>query len=146
MDDRAAISSRPVPEITPLTAPFWLAARRRRLVIQHCQECDAWQFPPAPECTYCTSSRLAWTPASGRATLYSWTVAYPPLLPYFAERSPWPVAAVQLDEGPRLVTRLVDLPIEAYAIGMALVADYEESDDQVTLVGFRQADPQQKSA
>lgn len=131
------IADRPLPEITPLTEPFWSAAKSRRLVIQRCDECRAHQFPPEPACTSCGSARISWVPASGRASLYSWTLAYPPLLPYFEQRAPWPVAAVQLEEGPRMVTNLVDLPVEEYRTGMPLEADFEDVSEDVTLVVFR---------
>ena len=82
---------------------------------------------------------MTWTPVSGRATLYSWTVAHPPLLPFFAERSPWPVVAVQLEEGPRMVTNLIDVAPEHYEAGLPLLVDFEDVDDEVTLVVFRRA-------
>ena len=133
------ISERPLPEITPLTEPFWRAAKERRLVVQRCDECAAHQFPPEVACVRCGWMRVSWIEVSGRATLYSWTVGHPPLLPYFAERAPWPVAIVQLEEGPRMVTNLAGVPVEEYEIGMALVADYEDVDEGVTLVVFRRA-------
>lgn len=139
MSQQEMIAQRPLPQITPLTEPFWSAAKERRLVLQRCDACAAYRFPPEVACVYCGSSRATWTPASGRATLWSWTVGHPPLLPYFAERAPWPVAVVQLQEGPRMVTDLVDVPVEAYAAGMPLVADFEDVDDDVTLVVFRRA-------
>ena len=105
------IDARPLPEITPLTQPFWSAARDRRLVVQRCDDCEALRFPPEPGCYQCGSLRSSWVPMSGRATLWSWTVCHPPLLPYFAERNPWPVAVVQLEEGPRMVTNVVDVSI-----------------------------------
>lgn len=135
------IAQRPLPEITPLTEPFWSAARARTLVIQRCDDCAAYRFPPEIACFECGSQRATWTPVSGRATLYSWTVGHPPLLPYFAERAPWPVAVVQLAEGPRMVTNLVAVPVEEYQVGMALQADFEDVDNEVTLVVFRRASP-----
>lgn len=133
------IATRPLPEITPLTQPFWSAAKERRLVIQRCDGCAAYRFPPEPACVFCASPNATWTQVSGRATLWSWTVGYPPLLPYFAERAPWPVAVVQLEEGPRMVTNVVGVVIEDYAIGMALLADYGDIDGEITLVVFRRA-------
>ena len=131
--------SRPLPEITPVTAPFWEAARRHELVVQRCVACGQHRFPPELACFACASRETAWPRMSGRATLYAWTIAHPPLLPYFTERAPWPVAAVQLDEGPRLVTNLVGVPVEEYAIGMPLVVDFEDVDERITLVVFRRA-------
>ena len=137
MSESGMIAERPLPEITELTEPFWSAAKERRLVIQRCDECETLRFPPEPGCYRCGSLESSWVAMSGRATLYSWTVAYPPLLPYFAERAPWPIAVVQLDEGPRMVTNLIDVPVEQYEIGLPLVADYEDVCDDVTLVVFR---------
>ncbi|MEX1255888.1 MAG: OB-fold domain-containing protein [Dehalococcoidia bacterium] len=131
------ISQRPLPATTELTEPFWSAAKERRLVLQRCDDCAAYRFPPEVACGGCGSRRTAWTQVSGRATLYSWTVAHPPLLPFFAERAPWPVVAVQLEEGPRMVTNVVDVPVEDYAAGLPVQVDFEEVDDEVTLVVFR---------
>jgi uncharacterized OB-fold protein len=133
------ISQRPLPAITELTEPFWSAAKGRRLVLQRCDDCAAYRFPPEVACARCGSRRTTWTQVSGRATLYSWTVAHPPLLPFFAERAPWPVVAVQLDEGPRMVTNLLDVPVEDYEAGLPLQADFVVVDDEVTLVVFRRS-------
>lgn len=138
MADRM-IAERPLPEITPLTEPFWSAAKERRLVVQRCDDCATYRFPPEIGCYRCGSLRSSWVPVSGRATLYSWTVCHPPLLPYFQERAPWLVAVVQLEEGPRMVTNLVGVPAEEYEIGLPLEVDFEEVDEEITLVVFRRA-------
>jgi uncharacterized OB-fold protein len=132
-------TARPLPEITAATQPYWDAAKRRQLVIQRCARCGAYRFPPELACAACGSRDASWTPVSGRATLYSWTVAHPPLLPYFAERAPWPVAVVELEEGPRLITNLCGIGIDEYAVGMALEVDFEVVDDVTTLPVFRRA-------
>ncbi|MDP3767585.1 MAG: OB-fold domain-containing protein [Dehalococcoidia bacterium] len=139
MADQEMIAQRPLPEITPLTEPYWSAAKQRRLVVQRCDDCGAYRFPPELGCYACGSLRATWSPVSGRATLYTWTVAHPPLLPYFQERAPWPVVVVQLEEGPRMITNLVDVPPEEYEFGMPLVAEFEDVDDEVTLVVFQRA-------
>ncbi len=136
-DEPGMIAERPLPEITPLTEPFWTAAKEGRLVIQRCEACQAHQFPPEVACTECGSPEVRWVEASGRASLYSWTVAHPPLLPYFQEHAPWPVVAVQLEEGPRMITNLVDVPVEEYKIDMPLEVTFEDIDEEITLVVFR---------
>ncbi len=137
MDEPGTTAQQPLPEMTSLTEPFWSAAKARRLAVQRCDACSAYRFPPEVGCYNCGSLSATWVPVSGRARLYSWTVAHPPLLPYFQERAPWPVAVVQLEEGPRLVTNLVSVPVEQYEIGMALEVDFVDVDDGVTLVVFR---------
>ena len=136
-DEPGMIVERPLPEITPLTEPFWTAAKSHQLVLQRCADCKAYQFPPEVACTACGSPNTAWTQVSGRATLYSWTVAYPPLLPYVQKHAPWPVVAVQLEEGPRMISNLIDVPIEEYRMGLALEVAFEDIDDEITLVLFR---------
>ena len=103
----------------------------------HAANYHGYRFPPEIFCPACGSENGEWVEASGRATLYSWTVGHPPMLPYFMERAPWPVAVVQLEEGPRLVTNILDLSSDAYEIGMPLAVDFEDIDDEVTLVVFR---------
>lgn len=131
--------TRPLPELSVLSEPFWAAARERRLVIQRCLGCDACRFPPEIACSHCGSGDFEWAAVSGRATLYTWTVAHPPLLPFFRERAPWPIAVVQLEEGPRLVTNIIGVPVNGYEIGMPLAVDFEDVEGDITLVVFRRA-------
>ncbi len=128
---------RPLPEVTPLTAPFWEALRRRRLVLQRCHQCGRLRFPPEYGCFYCGCLDYEWVEVSGKAVLYTWTVTYRPHLPFFAQRLPWPVAVVQLEEGPRMVTNLVDVAPQEYRIGLPLQADFLDVEEGVTLVVFR---------
>ena len=129
--------SRPLPEETGLTAPFWQVARERRLVIQRCSGCSRYRWPPEVACYYCGSFDYEWARASGRAKLYTWTVAHPPLLPYFHQRAPWPIAVAELEEGPRMITNLVGVTPDEYEIGMPLRVDFEDIGEGVTLVVFR---------
>ncbi|HXG41910.1 MAG TPA: OB-fold domain-containing protein [Dehalococcoidia bacterium] len=133
-------AQRPLPEVSPLTEPFWAGARDRVLLLQRCSRCHRFRFPPEHGCGYCGSPEFTWERASGRATLYSWTVAHAPHLPFFMERLPWPVAVVQLEEGPRMVTNLVGVPVERYQFGMPLQVDFLEVDAEITLPVFRPAE------
>ncbi len=139
MDEPGMVAERPLPKITPLTEPFWSAAKARRLMVQRCEACGAYLFPPERGCTSCGALRMVWVEVSGKASLYSWTIALPPLLPYFAERAPWPIAVVELEEGPRMVTNLAGVPLDDYRAGLPLLADFEDVDDETTLVVFRRA-------
>ena len=131
--------TRPLPEQSGFSGAYWAAARERRLVIQRCPDCQTYRFPPEIACFRCGSMEYEWAPVSGRATLYTWTVAHPPLLPFFRERAPWPIAVVELEEGPRLVSNIVALSVHEYEIGMPLQADFEDVEGDVTLVVFRRA-------
>jgi len=134
------VAERPAPEIEPHAEPFWRAAKERRLVLPRCVDCQELQFPPELSCVHCGSPNQEWVEASGRATLYTWTVCHPPLLPYFSERAPWAVAAVTLEEGVRMVACVVGIAASDYVMEMPLVADFEDLDDERTLVVFRPVD------
>ena len=136
MDQPGMVSQRPLPAIEPWSAPFWDGTRQRRVMLQRCADCRELQFPPEPTCGHCGHPELDWIQASGRARLFSWTVCHPPLLPYFSERAPWVVAAVELEEGVRMVSRVIGIEPEGYTIGMPLVAEFEEA-GPVHLVVFR---------
>jgi uncharacterized OB-fold protein len=90
-------------------APFWEGTARGELLVQACGTCGRWRFPPRPMCPHCRSLVQRWEPASGRATVWSFVVAHPPLLPAYAALAPYNVIVVALDEEPsiRLVGNLV---------------------------------------
>ncbi len=98
----------PVPEPDRDGAPFWLAAQRRELTVPRCPRCGHYVWQPAPVCPRCACPDLEWSIVSGDATVLSWTVPHPPVLPAFADLVPFVVLLVQLEEGPRMVGQLVD--------------------------------------
>ena len=93
-------------------APFWAGTARGELLIQACAACGRWRFPPRPMCPHCRSVEMKWEAASGNATIWSYVVPHPPLLPAYAELSPYNVIVVALDEDPtiRMVGNLVASP------------------------------------
>ena len=90
----------------PLTAPFWAAARRREFVIRRCAGCGAHTYIPRPFCLACGSDDVAWVAAKGTGTIHSMTTVRRTASPQFA--APYVNAIVELDEGPRLLTTIVD--------------------------------------
>jgi uncharacterized OB-fold protein len=96
----------------PDSAPFWAGAARRELLVQACARCGRRRFPPRPMCPHCRSLETAWAPMSGRATVWSYVVAHPPLLPAYAALAPYNVIVVALDDDPgiRMVGNLVSTP------------------------------------
>ena len=90
-------------------------------------------------CPSCNSFAHTWTPAAGTGVIWSWVVAHPPLLPAFAEIAPYSVVVVELDEGIRMIGRLLELPNEQIAAGLAVRVDYEDVEDGVALPCWRPA-------
>jgi uncharacterized OB-fold protein len=92
------------PQPTPETAPYWDGAREGRLRIQFCEACARHYFYPRSHCRYCGSPDVRWVDASGGARLESYVINHRPMPGYEAV-----VALVQLDEGPRMMTNIVDV-------------------------------------
>ena len=97
----------PQPDITELNRPYWDGLREGRLMFQRCGCGNAW-LPARRECPACLRSGAVWERASGCGTLLSWVVYHTAYHPAFESRLPYHVALVALDEGPRLLTRIVD--------------------------------------
>lgn len=121
------------------TRPFWDAARDGRLIVKHCQDCGEYSFYPRPFCPKCWSDDVAWEEASGRATLYTYSVVRRNDLPPFGGRVPYVAAVVDLEEGPRMMTNLEGCDEADLRIGMPLVVDYREETDEFTFPVFRPA-------
>jgi uncharacterized protein len=119
--------------------PFWAAARDRRLLIKRCGDCGATHFYPRPFCPRCWSTNVSWEEASGDAILYTWSVVHQNDLPPFPGRVPYVAAVVDLAEGPRLMTNVVDCEPAALTVGMALRVAYEDRTDEVTVPVFTPA-------
>jgi uncharacterized protein len=126
-----------LPVIEDDTRPFWEAAREGRLLIRSCSACGVKHYYPRPFCPSCWSDQVEWVEASGRASLYTWSTVYRNDLPPFRDELPYVAAVVELAEGPRMMTRLVDCPPERIETGMDLEATFEPVTDDVTRVVFR---------
>ena len=125
------------PDITPLDVPFWDAVRRHQLVLQRCDECEQLRFVPSERCRNCGSPAATWVPVSGAATVYTFTVVHRAPTPAYQADAPYAIAYVELAEGPRMPTRLVDVAPEEVAIGMPVEVVFDDVDDDLTLYRFR---------
>lgn len=100
----------PVPVPSPETAAFWDAAKEGKFLLKWCTECEKPHWYPRTLCPFCFSSKTEWREASGRGTIYSYSVM---------RRAPevFAVAYVTLEEGPTMLTNLKDCDFDALAIG-----------------------------
>jgi uncharacterized OB-fold protein len=132
---------KPLPAITTEAKPFWDAAAQNKLVMQHCNDCAAWVWTPRPLCNECGSEGITWTPMSGKGKIYSFTVirqvvgraasqAFQPDIPYV-------IAWVDLDEGPRMITNVVNCPVEDVKLGMKVTVVFEQASKDVWLPKFK---------
>jgi hypothetical protein len=121
------------------TQPFWDATKEGRLLIKHCADCGRYHFYPRTFCPYCWSENVDWAEASGKATLYTWSIVRQNDLPPWPERVPYVAAVVDLAEGPRMMTNVVDCDFDDLEMGMELTAVFHPTSDDVTIVQFRPA-------
>lgn len=97
----------PPPRTNADDAAYWEAAGRNILLLRRCAACGRPHFPPRSQCPGCWSDRLEWIPASGRATVYTYTIMRRAPLPEFAPQLPYVVALVDLTEGVRMMANIV---------------------------------------
>jgi len=130
---------KPVPLPTPLTRPFWAGLAEGRIRIQQCADCGGWVFYPRSHCNHCLSERLEWQEVSGAATLYTFTITRQPTAPFFADEVPQRLAVVELQEGVRMTSTLVDVADADIRIGMRLKPVFDRVSSDVTLLRFAPA-------
>ncbi len=135
MSDKSSI---PVPTPTPETEHFWDGTRLGELRLQKCNECDQVYFPPRPFCPSCASKKVSIFAASGKASLYSYVINY---RPHPAFDGPYSIAVVQLEEGPRMMSNIIntDQTPEALVLDMPLEVTFKELNDQISLAYFQPA-------
>lgn len=126
-------AQRPLPLPTDITQPYWDAAVAHRLVIQECQTCKARQFYPRGFCTACLSDSLQWIECSGRGTVYSYTINHRAPNAFMKQKLPYAVAAIDLEEGVRLIMNIVDSSLDQLAIGAPVTVVFEKASDEITL-------------
>ncbi|MDR3498968.1 MAG: OB-fold domain-containing protein [Parvibaculum sp.] len=129
--------ARPLPQPTPETRHFWEGCNAGELRLQRCTACAHTYFPPRPFCPVCSSRDVEVFKASGKATLYSYVINHRPR-PDFGE-APHSIAVVTLEEGPRMMTNIVDCPQtpEALQLDMALEVTFEKAGPEISLPKFK---------
>ena len=115
----------PLPFASWESRGFWEGAGRGELVLQRCESCGLVQHRPRGVCAHCLDgSALTHFTASGSGEIYSFTITEQNQAKGFAEACPYVMAYVKLDEGPRLLTVIVDCDPDDVAVGARVVADY----------------------
>ncbi|GAA1900210.1 Zn-ribbon domain-containing OB-fold protein [Streptantibioticus ferralitis] len=118
-----------LPEIDAFTRPYWDAAAEGRLLIRRCRDCGVAHHYPREFCPRCWSDAVDWERACGRATLYTWSVVHLNDLPPFGDRVPYTAAVVDLAEGPRMMTEIVDCAESELWIGVDLRVAFRTGTD-----------------
>jgi uncharacterized OB-fold protein len=127
----------PLPRPDKDSQAYWDAARRHELVLQRCSECNRFRFYPRSICPYCLSDQFEWRRASGRGAIYSFTIIHRPPVPAFRDRVPYVLALIDLEEGVRMMSNVVDCDPHSVEIGMAVEVIFEDITEEITLPKFR---------
>lgn len=132
MSEQKKTPTRPLPRTDELdTQAFWEATKTKEFKYQQCASCGTVVWYPRAHCTGCTSGKLEWKTASGRATVYSYSVVRQSYHPFFRNLVPYAVAWIDLEEGPRILSNVVgvDDPLNDVSIGQAVELEWEEHEE-----------------
>ena len=126
--------AKPVPRPTPTEQPFYDACAAGKLVLQRCQSCGHVLFYPRTHCDACQSDQLVWENASGAGTIASYTVVRRGVSADF--EAPYVIALIDLAEGPRIMSQVVDTGPNALAVGRSVRVDFAAWSEDITLPVF----------
>mgnify|MGYP005809467157 CR=1 FL=1 len=129
---------RPLPQPTKTTEPFWRAAREHRLELQRCKRTGRAIFYPRPVCPeHLSADCLEWFTASGRGKVYSFTRIHQAMHPAFTSWVPYIFAIVELEEGVRMATNIVECGMDEVSCDMAVEVVFEDVNAEISLPKFR---------
>ncbi|MGH3250509.1 MAG: Zn-ribbon domain-containing OB-fold protein [Trebonia sp.] len=126
----------PAPPVNPETKPFWDATSAARLLVKQCEDCQELIWYPRAICPACSGLRTRWLPVSGRGNVYSYTVNHRGEGPYRG-CEPYVLAYVELEEGPRLMTNLVEVEGSELAVGLPVEVVFHDTGEGSALPRFR---------
>ena len=127
---------KPTPEINDENRAFWEGCRQGELRVQKCSNCGHFRHL-SPACPQCLKAEHEWVAASGRGTVYSWIVVHQRYNRAFEEDLPYNVTIVELDEGPRMVTSLVDVENQDIKAGTPVEVVFDRVTEEITLPKFK---------
>jgi uncharacterized OB-fold protein len=134
MPDRPTIPL-PLPKPTPLTQPFWDAAKQRKLLLPR-DSAGRYFFYPRPIAPGSMDDQLDWGEVDPSGTIYSFTIDRRGTAPAFVGQVPYVIAIVELDAGPHLTTNIIGCEVDDVRVGMRVEAVFEDVSDEITLIKF----------
>ena len=129
---------KPLPTIVGETKPYWDSCRQEKLMLQKCDRCAEYQFYPRGICANCWSNDIRWVQSSGKGTVWTFTVTYQNRMPGFDD-GPYVVALVELEEGVKMFSNVVECEPQQVSIGMPVEVSFVQANDRVTIPYFKPA-------
>ncbi len=137
MADAKQAYSKPLPLLEGLTGEFYAWCRRGELRFQRCRSCRAWRHVPREICAGCGSWEWDWEASSGRGQVFTWTVVARAMHPAFRTDVPCAPAVIEMEEGIRLLSTVVDCTPDELEIGASVEVRFDAVTPEVTLPRFR---------
>lgn len=130
----------PLPRLYEWNRPYFAAAAAGKFMLQQCRSCGALIYYPRPACPECLSMDYDWVELSGRGVVYAYTIVRRPQHPAFLPRVPFVVATIQLDEGPQMVSNIVNCAPHQVEIGLPVRVVFERVSEGIALPKFELVD------
>jgi uncharacterized protein len=131
--------NKPLPNPNPDNQPFWDACKDHQLKFQKCQDCGYIRWPAALICPKCHSDKGEWINLSGRGKIYTYAVFHHAFHPGFKEDVPYVTASIELEEGPRLLSNIVNCPPDKVYCEMPVKIRWDDVSSEVSLPKFEPA-------
>lgn len=124
----------PIP--TRISKEYWEAAKRHEFIIQKCEECSKHVFYPRAFCPHCLSSRLKWVKASGSGVIHTYSIVHKMSMMNFKKKTPYNIAIIELDEGVRLMSEVINCSPEELEIGKRVKVVFEDITERYSIPKF----------
>lgn len=132
-------ATRPRPDMRGAGKQYWASGRDGKLLLPQCQACGKAHWYPRLYCPHCGSDKLEWIACSGKGVIHTFTVVRQSGQKYFKTRVPYVLAMVALDEGPFLMTNIIDCDVGTVAIDAPVTVVFEKLADDVSVPLFKLA-------
>ncbi|MFC1971448.1 Zn-ribbon domain-containing OB-fold protein [Chloroflexota bacterium] len=130
---------KPLPILEPETVPFWDYCKKHELRMQQCSQCGHIRYPAGIICPKCHSMEAEWVRLSGKGKIYSFIIFHRIYHEGFRNDMPYSVAIIHLEEGPRMISNMVECKLEDIKIDMPVEVVFEDVTDEFSLPKFKPA-------
>lgn len=128
--------TKPIPVPNKDTQRFWEGCKGHELLLQKCKDCGNYRFYPRPLCPNCLSSSTDWVKASGKGKVHTFSVVYRAPSEPFKGDVPYTIALIDLEEGVRMMSNIINCKPDAVKIGIPVRAVFEDITDSIALPKF----------
>lgn len=122
-------SAKPQPKITACAVPYWQSCLEEKLSLPYCKQCDTCFYYPRLWCPSCFNQELDWQVVSGRAKVYSFSVIHQSPLASYQQDLPYVLAVIELEEGPRMMTNVINCDVNTVHVDMPVTVTFEQRGD-----------------